>query len=148
MVLGDVPVIGGHVELDDGRVLWGSGREGGYDVKLGLEDRGVAAKPVDPEDGDRSVTPDDWQDLAHLLPAKVPGLESLPARVAVGMRTRTPDGQFVIGLPGDDARVVVAAGDNAHGFAHASAIGEALADLVQGEPAKMPLDFLSPDRFD
>ncbi|BBC32420.1 hypothetical protein SGFS_037140 [Streptomyces graminofaciens] len=135
-------------ELDDGRVLWGSGLEGGHDVRLGLEDPGAAAKPVEPEDDDRSVTPDDWQDLARLLPAKVPGLRPLPARIAMGLRTRTPDGQFVVGRPGDDARVVVAAGGNAHGFAHAPAIGEALADLVQGEPTKVPLGFLSPDRFD
>ncbi|BBB00113.1 putative sarcosine oxidase [Actinacidiphila reveromycinica] len=134
-------------ELDDGTVLWGNGTEGGHDVKLGLEDRGVAAKPLDPDNSDRSVTPDDWSDLAALLPAKVPGLEPLPARVAVCMLTRTPDGQFVIGRPDGDPRIVVAGGCNAHGFKHATGIGEALAGIVCGTAAKVPLDFMSPDRF-
>ncbi|MFC4608143.1 N-methyl-L-tryptophan oxidase [Streptomyces maoxianensis] len=134
-------------ELDDSRVLWGSGTEGGHDIKLGLEDRGVTAKPIDPDDSDRSVTPDDWSDLAGTLPAKIPGLETLPARVAVSTQTRTPDGQFVIGRPGGDPRVIVAGGDNGHGFPYATGIGEALADIAQGRPARVPLDFLSPDRF-
>ncbi|MFE9098235.1 N-methyl-L-tryptophan oxidase [Streptomyces sp. NPDC007264] len=134
-------------ELEDGRVLWGHGAEGGHDVRLGLHDGGTAAKPIDPEDLDRSVTPDDWSDLTRLLPAKVPGLAPLPARVAVSTQTHTPDGLFVLGRPGGDPRVIVAAGDNAHGLAHAPGIGEALADLVQNRAPKTPLDFLSPDRL-
>ncbi|MGW0120787.1 N-methyl-L-tryptophan oxidase [Streptomyces sp. NPDC003327] len=134
-------------ELDDGRVLWGNGREGGHDVKLGLEERGKVSKPIDPDDSDRSVTPDDWSELAQLLPAKVPGLTPLPAKVAVCMLTRTPDGQFVVGRPGGDPRVIVAGGDNAHGFKHATGIGEALTHLVKGEPTRMDLEFLSPGRF-
>ncbi|MEU1037788.1 N-methyl-L-tryptophan oxidase [Streptomyces sp. NPDC005907] len=134
-------------ELDDGRVVWGNGAEGGFDVKLGLEERGQVSKPIDPDDSDRSVTPDDWADLSRLLPAKIPGLEPLPAKVAVCMLTRTPDGQFVIGRPGGDPRVVVAGGDNAHGFKHATGIGEALADIVRGGTTKVDLDFLAPDRF-
>ncbi|WP_328678283.1 N-methyl-L-tryptophan oxidase [Streptomyces sp. NBC_00322] len=134
-------------ELDDVRVLRGSGMEGGHDIQLSLEDRGVSAKPIDPDDSDRSVASEDWSDLAAMLPAKVPGLEAVPARVAVCMATRTPDGQFVIGRPGGDPRVIVAGGDNAHGFQHATGIGEALADLVQSRPTRVPLDFLSPDRF-
>ncbi|MGI5375556.1 N-methyl-L-tryptophan oxidase [Streptomyces sp. CA-251387] len=134
-------------EVDDGRLLWGHGAQGGYDVHLGLHDGGVAAKPVDPEDTDRSVVPDDWSDLARLLPAKVPGLEPLPVRVAISTQTRTPDGQFVLGRPDGDPRMIVAAGDNGHGFGHAPGIGEAVADLVQGRTPKTPLDSLSPDRF-
>ncbi|MFI1399327.1 N-methyl-L-tryptophan oxidase [Streptomyces sp. NPDC020681] len=134
-------------ELDDGRVLRGSGMEGGHDIKLSFEDRSVSAKPIDPDDSDRSVTPDDWSDLARMLPAKIPGLESLPAKVTVCMRTRTPDGQFVIGRPGGDPRLIVAGGDNGHGFQHATGIGEALADLAQGSRTQVPLEFLSPDRF-
>lgn len=134
-------------EMDDGLILWGNGMEGGHDVKLGLEDRGLAAKPLDPDDSDRSVTPGDWSRLARMLPARVPGLQGLPAKVAVCMLTRTPDGQFVVGRPGGDPRIVIAGGCNAHGFKHATGIGEALADIVQGKPAGVPLDFLSPDRL-
>lgn len=134
-------------EMDSGRLLWGHGMEGGHAVTLGLHDHGVAAKQIDPDDTDRSVTPDDWADLADMLPAKIPGLVTQPARVALSMMSRTPDGQFVIGRPGGDSRIVVAGGDNGHGFTHASGIGEALADLVQDRPTAVPLGFLSPDRY-
>ncbi|MEU3995967.1 N-methyl-L-tryptophan oxidase [Streptomyces fungicidicus] len=133
-------------ELDDGTILWGNGTEGGHDVKLGIEDR-ADALPLDPEAYDRSVGPGDWSALTSLLPAKLPGLEPLPSKVAVCMLTRTPDGQFVIGRPGGDPRVVVAGGDNAHGFKHATGIGEALAEIVRGEETTVPIGFMSPNRF-
>ena len=134
-------------ELPGGSVLWGNGSDGGDPVKLGLEVYGSAARPLDPDTDDRSVTSDDWSGLAKLLPAYLPGLEPVPVKVSVCMLTRTPDGQFVIGRPGGDPRLVVAGGCNAHGFKHAAGIGEALADIVQGKPPRMTLDFVRPDRF-
>ncbi|MFE5812800.1 N-methyl-L-tryptophan oxidase [Streptomyces sp. NPDC056479] len=134
-------------ELDDGLVLWGSGVTAGNDVCVSLYDGAGAGKQFDPEDTDRSVGAEDWSHLERLLPAKVPGLETQPARVAVSTRTRTPDGLYTLGRPGGDPHVIIAGGAGAHGLAQAPGIGEALADLVQGEPMSMPLDFLSPDRF-
>ncbi|MFI2238489.1 N-methyl-L-tryptophan oxidase [Streptomyces chrestomyceticus] len=134
-------------ELDSGAVLWGSGRENGFDVKLGLEYAGAGFRPMDPEDTDRSVGADDWSDLSALLAEHIPGLERAPARAAVCMFSATPDGQFVIGRPGGDPRMVVAGGCNAHGSKHAPGIGEALADLVTEGAMRVPLDFTDPDRF-
>ncbi|WP_268221480.1 N-methyl-L-tryptophan oxidase [Streptomyces sp. EMB24] len=134
-------------ELEDGRVLWGNGAEGGDGVELGLDDAGVAAKPVDPEDTDRSVTSEDWSEPARILPVRLPGLRPRPTRVALSTRTRTPDGRFLLGRPGGDARLVVAGGENGYGFALAPAIGEALADVVRGDAPATGLGFLSPDRF-
>jgi sarcosine oxidase len=134
-------------EVDGGRVLWGNGRENGHDVKLGLEYGGGGFRAVDPEDTDRSVGAEDWTDLARLLAVCVPGLDPVPARVAVGMFSRTPDGQFVIGSPGGDTRLIVAGGCNAHGGKHALGIGEALADLVTGGESRVPLGFADVDRF-
>ncbi|MFD5654250.1 N-methyl-L-tryptophan oxidase [Streptomyces sp. NPDC127039] len=133
-------------EIDGGRVLWGNGRENGYDVKLGLEYGGGGFRPVDPQDTDRSVGAEDWSELARLLAVCVPGLDPVPARVAVGMFCRTPDGQFVIGSPGGDPGLIVAGGCNAHGGKHALGIGEALADLVTEGETRMPLDFTDVDR--
>jgi sarcosine oxidase len=133
-------------EMDDGRVLWGNGRENGYDVKLGLEYGGGGFRPMDPEDTDRSVGAEDWSDLARLLAVCVPGLDPLPAKVAVGMFSRTPDGQFVIGSPGGDPGLIVAGGCNAHGGKHALGIGEALADLVTEGGTRMPLGFTDVNR--
>ncbi len=134
-------------ELDDSRVLRGNGTEGGHDIRLVLEDTGVTAKPVDPDEIDRAVAYDDWADVARVLPAKLPGLRRLPARVSVSLTARTPDRLFVLGRPGNDPRVVVAGGDNTRGLPFATGIGEALADLVQGVSTRVPVDFLTPDRL-
>ncbi|AJC62129.1 N-methyl-L-tryptophan oxidase [Streptomyces sp. 769] len=134
-------------ELDNGAVLWGSGRENGFDVKLGLEYAGGGFRPMDPEDTDRSVGSKDWWALSKLLAHHIPGLEQVPARAAVCMYSATPDNQFVIGRPGGDPRLVVAGGCNAHGAKHAPGIGEALADLVLEGKTRIPLDFAAPDRF-
>ncbi len=134
-------------ELDDGRVLRGSGSEGGHDIRLSLEDREVTAKPLDPDEIDRGVAYDDWSDLARMLPAKLPGLRRLPARVSVRTTTRAADGQFVLGRPDGDPRVVVAGGGGAYGLQYATGIGDALADLVRGVETAAPLDFLGPDRL-
>lgn len=134
-------------EVDGGQVLWGNGRENGHDVKLGLEYGGGGFRAMDPEDTDRSVGAEDWSDLARLLDVCVPGLDPVPTRVAVGMFSRTPDGQFVVGSPGDDPRLIVAGGCNAHGGKHALGIGEALADLVTVGETRVPLGFARADRF-
>ncbi|BFO16226.1 hypothetical protein SHKM778_26140 [Streptomyces sp. KM77-8] len=42
---------------------------------------------------------------------------------------------------------MVAGGDNAHGFKHATGIGEALAEIVRGEQTTVPIGFMSPNRF-
>ncbi|MFE0329108.1 N-methyl-L-tryptophan oxidase [Streptomyces sp. NPDC058960] len=143
--LADLPVF--MREIEGGRVLWGNGAENGHDVKLGLEEHGRVPTPLDPLTDDRAVRPEDWTELGSLLPEKLPGLADVPSKVAVCMYAKTPDGQFVIGRPGGDSRLVVAGGCNAHGFKHATGIGELLADLVQHKPAAIDAGFLSPDRF-
>jgi sarcosine oxidase len=134
-------------ELAGGQVLWGNGREGGHDVKLGLEYGGSGHRPMDPCDTDRSVEAGDWTDLAALLADFLPGLDSAPARAAVCMYSRTADGQFVIGHVDGDPRLTVAGGCNAHGGKHALGVGEALAELVTGERPRVALDFADPKRF-
>ncbi len=42
---------------------------------------------------------------------------------------------------------MVAGGCNAHGFKHASGLGEALADLAMGREPRLELGFLAPGRF-
>ncbi|MFD9895034.1 N-methyl-L-tryptophan oxidase [Amycolatopsis sp. NPDC059027] len=134
-------------QLDDGRVLWGNGREGEHEVKLGLEDGGDDPRPFDLDGEDRSVSASDWQALTPLLPEVLPGLDPVPAKVAVCMFSRTPDGQFVLGRPRRDPRLVIAGGCNAHGAKHATGIGDVLADLVLGRDPVCALGFTDPNRF-
>jgi sarcosine oxidase len=134
-------------ELADGTVLWGNGREHGHEVKLGVEVHGRAAAAFDPDAGHRNVIAADWQPVAELLAEYLPGLKPVPVETAVSMISQTPDGQFVLGAPGDDRRIVMAGGCNGHGFKHATGIGEAIADLVEGVEPRVPMDFISPHRF-
>ncbi|MFC9997175.1 N-methyl-L-tryptophan oxidase [Nocardia sp. NPDC127526] len=134
-------------QIGGSTILWGCGSEPPYDVKLGLEQFGAAAAPFDTGDSDRSVTSDDWTALCAVLAERLPGLRPEPARVAVGMLTLTPDNQFVLGALPESPNVIVAGGDNAHGFKHATGIGELLADLATGQEPRLDYSFMDVKRF-
>ncbi|MDG4799977.1 N-methyl-L-tryptophan oxidase [Micromonospora sp. WMMD980] len=134
-------------ELDDGACLWGHGAHTDGELKLGLEDVGTAMRTMDPDGDDRRVTPADWRELADRLAVALPGLAPEPSRAAVCMYPLTPDRQFLLGRPGHDPRLVVAGGDSGHGFKHATAIGEVVADLVRRRAPRVPVAFMHPDRW-
>ncbi|UWP85381.1 N-methyl-L-tryptophan oxidase [Dactylosporangium fulvum] len=134
-------------ELGDGGAIWGHGSRGHGDVKLGLEDGGSAFKVTPADDCDRGVTLEDWTAVAGVLAGAVPGMGAAPSRTEIGMFTRTPDKQFLIGRPHGDPRLVIGGGCNFHGFKHSTGIGEALADIVVGRQTSVPLDFTDPNRF-
>ena len=75
------------------------------------------------------------------------GLDPTPVRAVTCMMTHSPDGQFVIGRPGGDPRLVVGGGGSGHAFKHAGGIGEILAQLVTGEPTYVDTAFMSPNRL-
>jgi len=139
-------------ELDSGEAIWGHGigTDLGPDgeVKLGLEDGGSTFPVVTASGVDREPVESDWSALTSLLPAAVPGLGAAPSRAAVCLITRTPDRQFLLGRPRGDARLVIGGGCSGHGFKHAPGIGEHLADVVLGRPARLDLGFCDPARFD
>jgi sarcosine oxidase len=120
---------------------------GGTELKLGLEDGGRHFATVDPDTVDRSVSPADWSVLAGHLASAVPGAGTAPSRAVANIYARTPDGQFVIGRPRRDPRLLVAGGCSSHGFKHSTGIGEAVADLALGKEPAVPLGFTDPDRF-
>lgn len=69
--------------------------------------------------------------LAGRLAGPTRGLRSVGCRYAV-----TPDGHFVIDRLPDARRVIAVSACSGHGFKHAPAIGELVADMVQsGRPA-------------
>lgn len=75
--------------------------------------------------------------------------DALPrcVRSAVCLYTMTPDFGFVVDrLPGAD-RVIVASPCSGHGFKHSAALGEAIADLAEGQESRFDLSAFALSRF-
>lgn len=133
-------------EVAEGHRLWGHGRVGGMEVKLGPVGDPTRDRRTDPDLVDRGTTPDDWRYVSSLASTELPGLQSIPSRVLPCMTTSTPDGQYVIGRLGS-SRVLVGGGGNAHGFKHCSGIGEVLAAQTVGDDVAFDVGYLDPNRF-
>ena len=108
---------------------------------------GGAFEDAEADTVDRYIHPAaDYGKLSAAVARAFPGLDPTPAKAIACMVTNSPDRQFVIGHPGGDTRVVVAGGDSGHGFKHAPAIGELLAQLAVGDEPFTDIAFMSPDR--
>jgi sarcosine oxidase len=96
-------------------------------------------------DDDRTTDPGRTRDIVaradRIFPS--PGREVVDEHVCCW--TDSPDGWFVIDRVDS---VVVACGDSGKGFKYSPAIGEILADLVEGEPMDADLAAMSARRFD
>lgn len=138
-------------ELPDGSVLWGHGaRKDGDDhfsVKIGMEDRGDNFSDTDADTVDRYIHPDtDFGQLSELVSRAFPTLDSTPTKAISCMVTNSADGQFLVGRPDDDPRLIIAGGDSGHGFKHAPGVGELLAQIAVGERPFTDIGFLDPNR--
>lgn len=79
--------------------------------------------------------------------AYAPGGSGLHVKSNSCYYTSTSDGHFAIGtLPGN-ASIILASACSGHGFKFASALGEALAQLVLGEPTLLPASLFDPARL-
>jgi len=139
-------------QLDDGSVLWGHGILPGDRrdrLKIGVEDHESSqAFDVAPADDlDRSVGRRDWAQVASRAVGCLPGVHAELAEASIAQFARTPDGQFLLGALDPERRLVVATGCNAHGFKHSAAVGEVVADVVQGRAPRVPIRAFDPARF-
>lgn len=133
--------------LPDGHVIWGHGAIDGHPAKVGPETNPELDKPIDPDQCDRGVSADDYHLVSQLVGAALPGLDPVPVRTTTCMITRSPDGQFLLGRPRRNPRLVVAGGCSGHAFKHATGIGETLARIACDESPFVDLDFVDPNRF-
>lgn len=109
----------------------------GRGVKAGLHHHGVC---VDHPDAlQRDVEAGDVEALRGVLRRLLPGADGPLVHAATCFYTNTPDEHYAIGRHPRDARVVVASACSGHGFKASSAVGEAVADLVEGGPAHVDL---------
>ena len=77
----------------------------------------------------------------------MPGAGGSALSTLTCMYTVTPDWNFVLDRYPGTERVVFGCGFSGHGFKFASAIGEALAELVVDGKASQPIDFLQMNRL-
>ncbi|MCU1405751.1 MAG: hypothetical protein JWQ43_2054 [Glaciihabitans sp.] len=135
------PALGAFsVDLEEG-LVFGLPEVGGAGAKIGI-DAGLVWDPAVP------VAPATEAEISHLvelLQRFVPEVDVTGGEATACLYTMTPDKRFIIGeLPGQPG-VIVAAACSGHGFKFGPAIGEAIADLVDGI-GRPDLDFLSPGR--
>lgn len=103
------------------------GREGV--VKIGLHGPG---REMSPDSAERLVTAEDEEKLRVFLSWAFPALAKAPiVYTRLCLYCDTHDGDFWIAADPERAGLVVAAGDNGHGFKFAPVLGEIIADAVE-----------------
>jgi monomeric sarcosine oxidase len=119
-----------------------------------LDDRGVkiaehsgGSVVEDPLDVDRRIDDLERQRVEAISDAHLPDLGTTLTDHAVCLYTMSPDRHFVVGRHPDHERVVIAAGFSGHGFKFASVLGEVIAEIALDGSTRLPVDFLSPNRF-
>lgn len=101
----------------------------------------------DPLKVERSMLDEDVDLVARFLQEAMPELDPTPTRHAVCIYTMTPDQHFIVGRHPEYSNVAIGAGFSGHGFKFTPVIGEALADLATECRTELPIEFLSPARF-
>ena len=79
---------------------------------------------------DRAVKPEEIAHLLSLTLARLNGVREKLIDAGVCLYTVTPDEHFILDFHPESARVVVASPCSGHGFKHAAAVGETLAELA------------------
>lgn len=129
---------------DSGVHLFGIPTLDGGSVKIA--GAGENASVPDPDRLSRSVSPSELEAVNDGVARLLRGLTPTPVRVAVYTDAYTRDRHGLAGLaPGSD-NVWLLTGFSGHGFKMASAIGEAMAQMVLGEDQTHTLGHLAPSR--
>ena len=106
-----------------------------------------AGEPTTPDAVDRTVRPEEVEELRARAAQVFPGLTGPSVAAVVCLYTTTPDHHFVIGPHPAHDNVVVACGFSGHGFKFVPVVGEILADLVRDGATPHPIGLFDPLRF-
>ena len=91
-------------------------------------------REMSPDSPKRAVTSDDESNLRKFLASAFPALANAPiVYTRVCMYCDTHDGHFWIARDPEREGLVIAAGDNGHGFKFAPVLGEIIADAAEGK---------------
>jgi sarcosine oxidase len=119
--------------------LYGFPTAGTPEVKLATEQY---AEPCDdPNAMAREIAPTEAEAMVRLhVRGRLAGLADRPSRSAACIYTVTPDAGFIVDtVPGAPSVLAVSA-CSGHGFKHATALGEAIAQQIAGRTPDIPLD--------
>ncbi len=119
----------------------------GHRFFYGLPDMGAGVKLAFHHGGQlgtvdtvqREVTAQDVNELRTAVRRFVPAADGHRLTSSVCLYTNTPDEHFWIDRPPGQPQVLVASPCSGHGFKFALVVGEIVADLVQGKPARFDL---------
>jgi sarcosine oxidase len=101
----------------------------------------------DPANDPRPLDPADLARVEAFLTQYLPGVGRPMQRRSVCFYTMSPDEHFLVDRHPHHERVVFAAGLSGHGFKFTSVLGETLADLALDGRTRLPVGFLSLNRF-
>jgi sarcosine oxidase len=133
---------------ESGRVDgWGVPDMDGTGVKLGAGP--TANKPwlAHADDNDYPLDARDTAPAEEFCRLAFPGLTPEVVAGRPCMNSKTPDQDFVLGVPAAAPGLVLAGGFSGHGFKHAAGVGDITADLALDGGCDIPLARFSPDRF-
>lgn len=110
----------------------------GEGVKVGLHHGG---EEVDhPQEVRRETTAEDEEVLRKHLRPLLPDADGPPVRMETCFYTNTPDEDYLIDRHSEHSQVLVVSACSGHGFKASSAVGEALADLVDGKAPRFDIE--------
>ena len=116
----------------------------GDGVKIAIHHGGATTNP---HAVDRTPRAADEAAIRRLLARFVPAANGSLREAAVCLYTNTPDQHFIIDHLDESKRVVLVSACSGHGFKFASAVGEAVAALVAGEPPPVDISLFRLSRF-
>lgn len=135
----------GFAYLNDTIGYYGFPSIDGTGLKIGRHDLGDEVNP-DEDKVPFGEVPGDQEDLDAFLSKYMPKVGPLKYGKTC-MYTMTPDKDFVIDIHPKHPNIAIAAGFSGHGFKFASAVGEALKDLLTSGKTKIDLSPFTIDRF-
>jgi sarcosine oxidase len=104
-------------------------------------------EPIDPDDADRSVRPEDETVLRAFAERYFPDGAGPTVMLKACIFTNSPDEHFVIDLLPGAPQIGVAAGFSGHGYKFCSVVGEIMADLAIGGSTSHDIGLFRLDRF-
>lgn len=126
---------------------WGIPDIDGRGVKIGAG--ATANKPwlERPEDNWTAPTARDLAPSEAFVREALPDLHPRAADAAACMNSKTPDGDFIVGISSLAPELVLVGGFSGHGFKHAAGVGRIATELALDGATEIPIERFSPDRF-